>query len=339
MSSTLKDVAKKVGVHPSTVSRVLSGKADQYSITKKTQDIIFQAARELNYTPNEMARSLRLKKSNTIGLVIPDISNAFFAGIARSIEIESYNLGYRLVVCNTDEDQDKEINLVETLLRRKIDGLILAPVQDCDKHIRELENDQFPLVLVDRYFEDIKTNAVVTDNEGDAYKATEHFIQLGHHRIAFVCGRRAIYTTKGRLIGYKQALEHHNIPIMDELITGNGFTFEAGLGAMKQLLKLPQKPTAVLVGGNVITVGVLEAIHNENLSIPKDISVIGFNDMMLTAYLCSPLTTITHPLEEIGKQAVALLYKAMISPNDSPGKKIVLPTKFMVRSSVASPMS
>lgn len=337
MAITLKDVAAKVGVHPSTVSRVLSGKADQYNITQKTQKLVLQAARELNYVPNEMARSLRLKRSNTIGLIIPDISNAFFAGIARSIEIESYNLGYRLVVCNTDENQEKEIKLVETLLSWKTDGLIMAPVQDCDDHIRDLKENNFPFVLVDRYFDDIKTNAVVTDNEGDALKATEHFIKLGHRRIAFVCGRRVIYTTKGRLRGYKRALTRHQIPIKDHFIVGDGFNLDAGFTAMQQLLDLPQRPTAVLVGGNVITVGVLEAILSKQLSIPEDISVIGFNDMILTPYLISPLSIIAHPLEEIGKKAVELLCEAMQSPNDSICKKIVLPTEFIVRDSVASP--
>ena len=332
MSATLRDVAALAGVHTSTVSRVLRGK-ENLPIASETRQRILDAAKKLNYQPDQMARALRLKKSNTIGLIVPDISNSFFAEIARSIEAESYQAGYTLVVCNTNEDQEKEIRFVNNLISRAIDGLIIAPVQDTDLHIRELKNKKFPFVLIDRCFEDLETNFVIGDNEEAAFNAMAYLTKLGHRRIGFLSGRQNIYTIRKRLEGYKRAVAEFGLCNGTDLISGNSFTFESGYEAVQKLLGLANPPTALLLTGNIISIGAIKAITDRGLRIPNDISIIGFVDNVLSPYLFCPLTTISHPLEEMGQMAFAILLEHMQSKETRPHAKIVVKTQLNERKS------
>ena len=226
MAVTLKDIANIVGVHPSTVSRVLSKGYDNFNVSEKTRELIFKAAKENNYVPNEMARSLRLKKTHIVGLVIPDILNPIFAGMARSIGIACEKNGYNFIVCNTDESQEKEIKYIEMLKSRGADGLIIVPVQDQNTHLKELQKQNYPFVFAIRHFDDIQADAVITDNQGDDFKTVEYLIKLGHRRIAFVGGHKASMAIQTREKGYRQALSEYNLGIDHDLIVNNGFTIE-----------------------------------------------------------------------------------------------------------------
>ena len=330
MAATLKDVARKVGVHPSTVSRVLSGKYDNFNVSKETRELILKTVKECNYVPNATARSLRLKKTQTIGLIIPDILNPLFAGIARSIGLACEKKNYSYIVCNTDESQDKELKYIEMLKNRGIDGMIIVPVQDRKEHIQKLKEENFPFVLVYRDFEDIETDAVITDNVGDSYKAVEYLIKLGHRRIAFIRGRRASVVTRRRELGYKKALNAYNIGVDEELIVGDGWLADSGYQATKTVLNLPERPTALLISSNVIIVGVLEAIFESGLLIPDEISVVGFAGMRATPYLSCSLTSVSHPAGSIGKRAFEMLLKQMESEKQTGFEKIVLPGKFII---------
>ena len=252
MTTTLKDIARIVGVHPSTVSRVLSGKYENFNVGQETRERIFKTARDNNYVPNETARSLRLKKTQTIGLIIPDILNPLFAGLAKSVGNACEKNGYSFIVCNTDEVQQKEKKYIEMLKSRGMDGLIIVPVQEEREHYRELLKQNYPFVLAIRCFEDIKTDAVITDNYGDVLNAVQYLIKLGHQRIAFVGGRRSSYAIQLREKGYKEALNKYNIRIDHDLIVGNDFTAESGYRAAKQILNLPKRPTAFFVSGKYI---------------------------------------------------------------------------------------
>ncbi len=333
MPATLKDVAKLAKVHSSTVSRVLRGN-DDLRIPEETQQKIIRAAKELNYHPDQTARSLRLKKSFSIGLILPDITNPFFARIARSIEICSYETNYTLIVCNTDENQEKEIHFINELLSRGIDGLIIAPVQDCIDHIRLLKDKKFPFVLVDRFFDEMETNAVVSNNEDSAYEAVSYLANLGHRRIAMIKGRNNIYTIQKRLIGYQRAIEFLKLDNDPKQIAGDGFCLEDGYEAALQVLNLPERPTAMLVSGNLVTVGVLKAIIEKGLSIPDDISVIAYADNVFSPYLFVPLTTVSHPLAEMGHRAFGLLREHMEAKEPLPVSKIIIQTQFEIRDSV-----
>ena len=200
MTATLKDVALRAGVHPSTVSRVLR-KQENLKILESTKRKIFDAVKELNYQPDFTARALRMKKSFTIGLIVPDIGNPFFSRIARSIEQLGFEKGYTVIVCNTDEDQEKENSYVSHLLSRGIDGLIMVPAQDSDDTVRTVMEKELPLVLIDRIFENIETNAVISNNSEAAYNAVKHFAELGHQKVAFLRGRSNIYTMAKRYEG------------------------------------------------------------------------------------------------------------------------------------------
>lgn len=330
MAATLKDIARKVGVHPSTVSRVLSGKYENFNVSTETRNLIINTAKAINYVPNETARSLRLKKTHTIGLIIPDILNPLFTGLARSIGNACEKNGYSFIVCNTDEVQAKEIKYIEMLKSRGTDGMIIVPVQEQKSHIEKLKNDNYPFVLAIRHFEDIETDTVITENAGDVFKAVEYLVKLGHRRIAFVGGHQASFAIQQREQGYRQALRKYNINIDHDLIVGSQFTAESGYLAAKQILSLPAKPTAFLISSNVIIVGVLEAIFEAGLSIPDDVSVIGFADLSATPYLSCPLTTISQPVKQLGRRAVELLFKQIQSPEKNEFEQIVLPSKFII---------
>lgn len=330
--ATLKDVAAKAGVHPSTVSRVLRG-SENIPISEATKIKILDAAKELHYQPDQRARALRLGKSNTIGLIIPDMANPFFAEIAKSIEQHSFAAGYTLVVCDTNENQQKEIHFVNNLTSRGIDGLIIAPVQDSYDHLLELKKRNYPFVLVDRCFEEFEANAVISDNEEAAYNAVAHLAKLGHKRIAFLCGRQNIYTIKKRLDGYKKAVEKFKLCSDPGLIGGGGFTFENGYAATLSLLSEPEPPSAILISGNIITLGAFKAILARGLHIPENISVIGFTDNVISPFLACPLTTVSHPLKEMGTKAFNLLMEHIKSNGFLPYSKIIVKTQFEERQS------
>jgi LacI family transcriptional regulator len=332
--ATLKDVATLAQVHPSTVSRVLRS-TENLPISAVTRQRIIDAAAELDYHPDQRARALRLGKSNTVGLIIPDISNPFFAAMAQSIEEESHNAGYMLMVCVSNEEQEKEINFVSNLTSRGIDGLIIAPVQDSYAHLVRLKKKKYPFVLIDRCFDEFETNAVISDNEAAAFDAMEHLVKLGHQRIAFLSGRPTVYTIRKRLAGYTQAVKVFGLDSDSALVSEGGFTFEQGYEGCLKILSLPNRPSALLISGNRITFGALKAIVEKGLKIPDDISLIGFTDSIVTPYLISPLTAITHPLRDMGARAFNLLLQHMDAKERLPFSRIVVETRLVLGASTA----
>ena len=272
-----------------------------------------------------------MKKSFTIGLIVPDIGNPFFSRIARRIEQLGFEKGYTVIVCNTDEDQEKENRYVDHLLSRGVDGLIMVPVQDSDEQVRTIINKGLPLVLIDRIFENLNTNAVISNNSESAYNAVKHLSELRHKKVAFLRGRSNIYTITKRYEGYCKAVNEFQLVESDSLVVGDGFSFEDGYNSTKELLNCDIPPTALLLTGNLITVGAISAIIEKGLSIPEDISVVAFADSIFSPYLVKPLTTISHPLYEIGSQAFNLLLKNIESKKALPISQIILNTQSDIR--------
>ncbi len=335
MATTLKDVAAYVGVHPSTVSRVLHGK-ENLKISKKTNDKILKAVKELNYVPDFTARALRMKKSFTIGLIVPDILNPYFARIVRRIEQLGFDKKYTVIVCNTEENQEKELLFLNQLISRGVDGIILAPVQDKKEHIQDLIEKKTPLVLIDRIFDDIKVSSVITNNSESVIQAVSHLVDLGHKRIAFLRGQKNIYTIVNRLAGYHKALKKFKLKRNKNYIVGDGFEFEDGYAATQKLLKLSPLPTAIISsGGDLVTLGAIKAILENGLQIPKDISLIAFFDSLYAPFLKTPLTTISHFRKKIGEEAFNLLLKQIESKRKIPAKIVCVDTKFEIRKSTA----
>ncbi len=333
LMATLKDIAVKAGVHTSTVSRVLNGRGE-IRVSENTKERVREIANLLDYEPNQLARAFRLRKTNTIGLIIPDIANSFFSGISRSIEKASYNKGYNLVVCNTDEEPGKEERFVKNLVSRGIDGLIIATAQHEVGYIQNLNTKKIPFVLIDRDFPDIETNAVISNNRKSAFEAIEYLKNMGHRRIGFISGRQNLSTIINRLQGYRDAVEEFDLDDEEILVSGNGYSIESGYQAAMQMLSIQNPPSSLLIAGNLLTIGVIKAAREKGKIIPRDISLIAYMDSRLAPYLQTPLSTISHPLEEMGTKAFQLLLKNIDSENYMKKSKIIIETKLNIRESV-----
>jgi LacI family transcriptional regulator len=334
MRVTLNDIAKKAGISISTVSRVLNKHSSKYRISRETERRVQTAARELNYRPNQLARGLRLRKTHTVGLMVPDISNPFFAYIIRSIQGKAHDAGYSLVVCDTNEDLDLEVEHTKLLYSKGVDGLIVMPVGRDYHHLEEVIKNGVPLVVMDRVFDDLKADSVFVDNHRGALEAVDYLTKNGHTRIGIIQGLPGTFTATNRLRGYKEALERSGIEIDERLIVGRDFRSDNGYTETKLLLRIEKPPTALFTTSDLITLGALRAIDEERLSIPEDISVVGFDDIEGVQYFQCPITTVAQPREAMGDIAVKLLLDQIKSSRRNEPRKIVLQPRLIIRESV-----
>ncbi len=334
IAATLNDIADRAGVSVSTASRVLNDKAAEYRISAETVRLVRRIADELGYRPNHVARGLRLRITNTLGLLAPDVSNPFFASIVKRVQTVAHDLGYSLVVCNTNEDADLEMEHLNLLDSKRVDGLIAMPVgQDASVYHSWLETG-VPLVLLDRSFDNLDAPSVVVDNYGGSYEATSFLAAAGHRRIAFIQGLPGTSTNTERLRGYRAALVDHGIPVDDDLVVGSDFREENGYIETKLLFSLDDRPTALFASSDLITLGALKAIDEENLTIPDDISLLSFDDFDFAPYLRCPLTVVRQPKELMGEVAVKLLVEQLGNP-DTESKRVILRPELIVRDSIA----
>ena len=332
--TTLKRIADQVGVSLTTVSRVLSGQAQRYRISKQTQGAVEELARKFNFVPNQLARGLRLKKTLTIGLVIPDISNPFFAAIARQVALGARQRNYSVLLCDSQENLDLEIEAINLLRNRHVDGMVLCPVGQSSEHLQGLVGSGLPIVLVDRFFPELPLPYVAADNLTGAREATEYLIVNGHRRIACVQGLQGTAPNEFRLRGYKAALAKHKLPCDAALIVGDNFGEQNGYIETKLLLQSRRGVTAILAFSNLIALGALRALAEEKLRVPDDISLIAFDDQPYAAFLAAPLTTVAQPHSEMGDVAIRLLFDQINSPSRVPKGGVLLPTTLVVRRSV-----
>lgn len=333
-NTTLKNIAEQTGTSVTTVSRVLNNKSEHYRISEKTGNKILQVAKKLNYSPNQLARSLRLKHTNTIGYIVPDISNPFFSSIAKSLERSVRTSGYSVILCDSEENTEIEIKSLKLLLDRKVDGLIISPVGQEVKHIAQAYKKNIPIVLIDRFFDELKIPYVGSDNYHGAYEAVNLFINNGHKRIACIQGLKNTSPNNDRVRGYKDALLKNNIDIIEDLIVGDSFGEENGYIETKLLLKKKPLPTALFATSNLISLGALRALYEEGLRVPNDISMISFDEQPYSNFLATPMTTIAQESVEIGHLAAKLLVDHIESSKKLEPNGILLPTKLTVRNSV-----
>lgn len=331
---TLKSIALKLGVSVSTVSRVINGKSSHYRISKETELLILKAAKELAYTPNQLARGLRLKRTNSIGYIIPDISNPFFASIAKSVEKSARKFGYSILLCDSEENTEIESSSLQLMLNRKIDGLIISPVGLEVNHLINVAQKNIPIVLLDRYFPDLNIPFVTSDNYKGALEAISLLIDNGHTRIACIQGLKNTSPNNDRVRGYRDAHLKFDIEIDESLIVGDNFGEENGYIETKMLLKKGNLPTAIFSVSNLISLGAIRAISEEGLKIPDDISMISFDDQPYSRFLATPMTTVAQQSNQIGQIATKLLVDQIESNRNIEPKGIFLPTKMIVRDSV-----
>lgn len=331
---TLKSLSEKLSISVSTISRVLSGKADKYRISKTTQEKILNAASELNFSPNQIARGLRLQKTLTLGLIIPSISNPFFASIAQSIENEARKSGYSILISDSQENTEIEIETLNIMRSRKVDGIIVSSVgQNCD-HLVKVYKSGFPLLVIDRYFPSSKIPYVGTDNFKGAYEGVELLIKSGHKKIACIQGLENSAPNNDRVKGYKKALLKYKIIINDNLIVGNDFSEQNGYIETKLLLQQDDRPTAIFACGNQISLGVIRAVRENKLKIPTDISLLTFDEHPYSEYLSPSLTTIAQQKEEIGQIAVRMLLNQIEGKPKGNSSGILLAPKVINRKSI-----
>jgi LacI family transcriptional regulator len=334
MSSTLQDIADKTHVSVSTVSRVLHDTSNKYKISEKTQAKVKQAAKGLGYRVNALARGLRVQKTDEIGVIVPDISNPFFSAVIKSLAGELRKRGYSIVVYDSDEDIAIERSSIKSLLEKQVDGLLIASVGQDFSHIQKIRDAEIPLVMLDRYFEALDVDSISVDNVKGSLLAVNHLIKEGHRRIAFIQGLPGTYANETRLKGYKRALQKAGISIDEDLIVGDDFRAFNGYLKTKLLLNLSNPPTAIFTAGDLIALGTLEACRENNISIPRDLSIVTFDDPVFASYLSPSLSAVEQPITKMAEMAVSLLCDRIKNPNE-PRRKVLLEPKLNIRNSVA----
>jgi LacI family transcriptional regulator len=333
-SITMERMATQLGLSVTTVSRALDGQARRYRISRETEQKVRNLARSLGFAPNQLARGLRLKKTSTIGLVIPDVSNPFFAGIVRQIALGAREYRYSVIVCDSQESEDLEIESLELLCARGVEGIVLCPVGRSAEHLARFENGPLPIVLADRYFPGLRLPYVASDNFTGAKEATTHLIENGHRRIVCLQGLHGTSPNEDRLRGYKEALSARQIPVDEALIVGDNFGEQNGYITTKLLLTAINDFTAIFALSNLISLGVIRALAEEGLRIPDDISLVSFDDQPYSAHLAAPMTAVAQRYVEMGQIAVKLLFDRIQSPDRVGQGGILLPTNLVVRGSV-----
>lgn len=329
---SIHDVARHAGVSSATVSRVLAG-----SETVKTQlrERVLKSIDELNYRPNRVARSLRVQKSTTIGLIIPDIQNPFYLSIVRAVEDVAYRLHYRVFLCNSDEDVEKEALYLNHLLDENIAGIILSPAREkgtlITDHIRRLA-DNTPVVVLDRRLSGVTLDTVLTNNLEAAYELVSHLIANGHHSIGAILGVSDITTGRERMEGYLRALSDHNIPFVQQQLMQVVPKAANGYAAARQMLSLSDRPTALFTGNCQLTAGALRAAHDLSLNVPGDIALAGFDDMEWNVIVQPGITAVAQPTYELGRVAATLLMERIEKPS-LPVREVMLKSKLIVRKS------
>lgn len=289
-------------------------------------------AKEMNYQPNILARGLVQKKTNIVGIITPDIVNPFFSKLAKGAEDIANRHGYNMLLCNTDGDPQKELAYMNVLKARWIDGVILVAPRMIEKQILSFVKQGISLVIADRPIEDLPVNQIWVDNVRGAYEATTHLIDLGHQKIGIITGPDNVENNFNRVKGYRLALKAHGIDFNPSCLIRGDFKFESGYKAMKKFLKMEDRPSAVFATNDLMALGALEKAKSSGLRVPEDLALVGFDDIMFSAFINPALTTVMQPIYELGEGAMKMLLQALNKEDQKDGVR-VLTTKLIIRES------
>lgn len=328
----IKDIARLANVSHTTVSRALNNKS---RIRPETKEKILSIAREVNYRPNFIARSLVMKRTKTIGLVITTIANPFYTELSQGIETTARQLGYNIIFCSTNYDLSTEKQYIEMLRSKGVDGIIFTSAHIGDPNIVELAEEGFPIILVNRrtYHPRVKERVdyVGVDNHLGGYMAVEHLIRLGHQRIGVVGGSSESSVGLERLEGGKKALEAYGVEQQEEYFLGGNFLKESGYQGGKRFLQMAEPPSAIFATNDYMAIGVYQALVEEGVKVPEEIALIGFNDIELSGIRGIDLSTIGQKKFEMGTVAVELLVKRIEGGESGPPKEILLKPELVIR--------
>ena len=330
---TIKDVAERARVSFTTVSHVVNGTR---TVSDESRKRVLEAIKDLKYVPSAAARSLKINRTFTIGLITSNNTNPFFAEVVRGVEDTCYENGFNVILCNSDDSPSKQRRYVRVLSEKQVDGLIVMSSGGGAELAQVLQSVAMPCVEVDRDIEDLDFDMVKVDHEFGADLAIQHLLALGHRRIACIAGPLSLSPVVQRVHGYRSALQAAGLEAPDVLMRESDFTSAGGYRAMMGLLSVPERPTAVFAGNDLIAIGAICAAAEAGLRIPADLSIIGFDDIALAAYTNPPLTTVAQPMNETGRLAARMLIDRIERPSRPAQRELVKPS-FRVRQSTVAP--
>lgn len=327
---TIYDVAREANVSMATVSRVVNGNPNVKPATRKK---VLEVIERLGYRPNAVARGLASKKTTTVGVIIPDISSSYFSELARGIEDIATMYNYNIILSNSDQNKDKEFDLLNNMLGKQVDGIIFMSGNITDEHIEEFNKSSVPIVLAGSVEESGKIPSVNIDYEKAAYDATTYFIEKGHKKIAYVFGPlHEPINGRIKMNGYKKALSEAGIEYNEAFVAEGDYTYESGIEVAEKLLELEDKPTAICVATDEMAVGVVHGLQDKGYSIPDDFEIITANNTRLAIMVRPQLSSIVQPLYDIGAVAMRLLTKYM-NKEEVTEHVVILPHRFEFRNS------
>ena len=330
---TISDVAQRAGVSPATVSRVIQGAKN---VRPDTRARVERAIEELGYVPSAVAQSLRSKRTRSIALVVPDITNTFWTTVARGVEDIAQGHRYSVLLCNTDENLNKQLQYLDFLIRQQVDGVIIAPYDSNAQHLDKLRRRNIPTVIIDRRIEGWDVDSVMSDSVAGARDLVRHLISLGHRRIAMLSGPATTSTAEDRVAGYCLALTQAGIPLDPRLIRRGEFRASSGEEMTHQLLDEGLRPTAIFAANNVIALGVIDAAARRGLRIPQDMALVCFDDLPTASRLFPFLTVMAQPVYDLGVNAAQLLLSRLDNEANLRPRHVVLPPRLIVRHSCGS---
>jgi len=331
--ATIADVAERAGVSVSTAARVLSGSG--YA-GEQTRQRVLKAADELGYVANRIARSLRLRHTNMIGLLIADVENSFYSVIAKGVESICKEAGYHVILCNSNDDPDEEKEYLTVLEGIRVDGLIITPTSHNRRLLHRLRQKGIVIVQMDRTVQGFRSDAILVDNEAGAANAIAHLVAAGHTRIGILTGPLDVTTGRERLRGYERALQEHGIDPHASLVRTGSFRRDRAIQAAKELITAEPRPTAIFAANNILAEACLLALAELGLRVPRDLSLVAFDDTPWMSMINPPITTVRQPTPDMAQSGAELLLRRLRSQSAAPPATMVFNTELVVRGSVAT---
>jgi LacI family transcriptional regulator len=332
---TIQDVARQAGVAPITASRVINNSG--YT-SRSVRERVLQAVADLGYVPNTLARSLRSRKTDTLALIMSDITNPFFTTIARGVEDTASDAGYTVIFCNTDESEAEEQKYLNVLLQKRVDGILLVPAGSGDRSIQSAREQNTPVVVIDRRVAGCAVDVVRCDSEIGARNLTQLLISLGHQRIALLTGSAGVSTAEDRAIGFRKAMDAAGLS-SENLVFHGSFTQTSGAEMLRQVLALKPRPTALFAANNFLAIGALNALREMGLRVPDDMALVSFDDLPAALVTFPFLTVASQPAYEMGCRATRRLIERLENLADDECREIILPTEIILRASSGGKIS
>jgi len=328
--ATIREVAKQAGVAPITVSRVLNNSG---YFSQEIKDRVQAAADDLHYVPNQLARSLRSNRTQTLALVLSDVTNPFWTTVARGVEDAASRQGFTVFLCNTDENEAKQAEYLSVLLRKRVDGILLVPARSTPEPVKMIQKQAIQVVVMDRRVPGADVDIVRCSSTQGAYDLVTHLLEQGHRHITMLSGPADVATAHERVAGCRQAFAAFPVPAATLSVLEGEFTVESGYAMAQQAIAQTTRPTALFAANNFIAIGALKALRELGVRVPEDICVVGFDDLPVSLVVEPFLTVVAQPAYEMGRRATEVLLQRIANPAATPYQEVLLPTQLIIRQS------